>query len=256
MKKYTTFIIILLSLFFLTGCIKKDEPVDDLSEILKKGYITIGVKSDSPPFGYYKDGKRSGFDIELSKEIASYIFNDSSPDKVQFVDVTPQNRISKLNSKDVDILVATMSVNEKRKLVINFSAPYFVTGLKLMVKKGSKIVSLNQFSSKNKLVVIMGTTGEKVARMVSPNASLIGAKTYNEAFNYLQNNQADGILGDEVILKDFLNENYRIVNRAYSREYYAVATRKQEESKELLNKINIVIAKVLDEKKLDLNKKI
>ncbi len=255
MKKYTTFIFILLSLFFLTGCARNNEPADDLSEILKKGYINVGVKSDSPPFGYYKDGKRAGFDIELAKEIAAYIFNDSSPDKIQFTDVTPQNRISKLNAKDVDILVATMSVNEKRKLVINFSAPYFVTGLKLMVKKDSKIVSLNQFSAKNKLVVIMGTTGEKVARLVSPNASLIGAKSYNEAFNYLQNGQADGILGDEIILKDFLNDDYRIINRAYSREYYAVATRKQEESKELLNKINIVVAHVLDEKKIDFNKK-
>ena len=252
MKKYIVFTLFLILSFILAGCSDKKKLTDDLDIILDRGYIIVGVKTDSPPFGYYKYGKHAGLDINLAQEIAAYIFNTDSPDKIQYVNVTPQNRISKLNSGEVDILIATMSVNEKRKLVINFSNPYYATAQKLMVKKDSKISGLNQFGSNNKLAVIMGTTGEKIARLAAPNASLIGAKTYTEAFNYLQNSQIDAILGDEAILTGFLNPNYKIINRAYSREYYAVATRKQDNSKELLNKINIVVARYTDKNKLNL----
>lgn len=252
MKKYIAVVIFLFLSFILCGCSFKKEKIDDLDTILKRGYITVGVKTDSPPFGYYENNNHAGIDIELAKSIAYYIFKDDSQDRIHFIDITPQNRIAKLNSGEVDILVATMSINEKRKLVINFSKPYYVTGQKLMVKKDSKITSLNQFRTNNKLVVIMGTTGEKIAKMSASNASFIGAKTYTEAFNYLQNSQADAILGDEVILRNFCTDNYKIVNRAYSIEYYAVAVRKQEDSKELLNKINAAISIVLDENKFNL----
>ena len=44
----------------------------------------------------------------------------------------------------------------------------------------------------------------------------------------------------------------KIINRSYSREFYAVALRKSEKSKELLNSVNASIAQILDEKKLNL----
>lgn len=252
MKKYILFTILFLFSFVLSGCsFNKKEP-DDLETIINRGYIIVGVKSDSAPFGYYKNGKRAGFDIELSKKIAYHIFNSDEEDKIKFVNITPQNRISKLNSGEVDILVATMSINEKRKLVINFSDPYYITGQKLMVKKDSKISDISRLGSKDKLVVVMGTTGEKVARNISPNTTLVGAKSYNEAFNYLQNSQATAILGDEAILSGYLTKKYKILNRCYSREYYAVAVRKQKNSAELLNKINIAVAEFLDNKKIKL----
>ena len=56
------------------------------------------------------------------------------------------------------------------------------------------------------------------------------------------NKQVDAILGDDCILAGFKNNDLRIINKAYSREYYAVAVRKSEKSKELLNAINAAIA--------------
>lgn len=262
MKKNRVFkFILILFLFFnfliLSGCSIKKEKLSDLDIIKQRGYIIIGVKSDSPPFGYYdKDNKLVGLDIEISKKIAQYVFDDSSPDKYKLVTVSPQNRISKLNSKEVDVLVATMSVNDKRKLVIDFSSPYYMINQKIMVKKNSKINNIQYFNKNGKLVVVMGTTGDKIVRMILPNAYVIGAKTYNEAINYLKNNQVDAILGDDAILNGLNNGEYKIINRSYSREFYAVAVRKSADSKELLNKINSVIATILDEKKINFVNKV
>ncbi|MBR3604760.1 MAG: transporter substrate-binding domain-containing protein [Candidatus Gastranaerophilales bacterium] len=252
MKKYIALTIILICSFFLFGCSKKEETSDDLKIIKDRGYIIVGVKNDSPPFGFYnKKGHLVGLDIDIANEIAEHIFKEKSPANIKFVPVDAQNRIAKLNSGEVDVLVATMSVNEKRKLIMNFSMPYFVASQKIMIRKTSKIPHLRYFNKNGRLAIVLGTTGQKIARLISPNANLVGVKTYTEAYNLLINKQVDAILGDDCILAGFKDENLKILNKAYSREYYAVAIRKSEESKELLNKVNAAIIAVLDNKKIN-----
>ncbi|MBQ4646277.1 MAG: transporter substrate-binding domain-containing protein [Candidatus Gastranaerophilales bacterium] len=253
MKKYIVLILIFFMSFFLFGCAKKKEELNDLQIIKKRGYLIAGVKTDSPPFGFYnKDNKLVGMDIDIAYAIAQKIFNSESPANVKFVPVEPQNRISKLNSGEVDVLVATMSVNDKRKLILEFSTPYFIANQKIMIRKTSKIPNLQYFNKHGRLAIIMGTTGERVARFVAPNANLIGAKTYPEAKKLLIENKVDAVLGDDCILAGLLNKNLKIVNRSYSREYYAVAIRKSQKSKELLNSVNSAISAIMDEKKLNL----
>lgn len=256
MKKYIVLTLIIISSFFLFGCTKKKEELNDLQIIKDRGYIIVGVKTDSPPFGFYdKNKKLSGIDVDIAYSIAEKIFHDDSPANVKFVSVNPQNRIAKLNSKEVDILVATMSINEKRKLILRFSKPYFAANQKILVRKTSKINSLRYFAKSGKLAVIMGTTGERVARFVVPNADLIGVKSYIEAYNLLINNQVDAILGDDCILSGFVNKKLRLIKRGYSTEFYAVAIRKSDKSKELLNAVNAAISSIMDEKKINLIKK-
>lgn len=253
MKKYIVFVFILCISFLMFGCSKKKPELDDVGVIKNRGYVIIGVKTDSPPFGFYdKNNKLSGLDIDISYAIAEKIFNEKSYANVKFVPVTAQNRISKLNSKEVDMLVATMSVNNKRKLILDFSAPYFIASQKLLIRKTSKIPHLQYFNKEGRLAIVMGTTGERVARKLAPNANLIGAKSYLEAYNLLIDKKVDAVLGDDCILGGYLDKNLRIVNRAYSHEFYAVAIRKSKDSKELLNSVNSAISMIIDEKKLNL----
>jgi len=256
MKKYTFLIILILSLSFIfCGCTDKETNKDDLTLIKERGHIIVGVKTDSVPFGFYKNTQLVGVDIEIAKYIADQIFPDN-PDNIKYISVNSQNRISKLNSKEVDILVATMSINEKRKMVISFSMPYFATTQKIMVLKDSKIKSLNYFNTNGKIAVVMGTTGEKVLHKLAPNASVVGARTYYEAKKLLQTKQVDAILGDDVILAGLNKEKkFKIRNRAYSREFYAVALRRSTKSKDLLNIVNASIAELLDTKHINLIKK-
>ena len=241
---------------FAGGCTFKQKKQTDLEKIIERGYLIVGVKTDSPPFGYYNSKNvLEGIDITLAKHIATAIFKEENPENIKFVKVTAQDRISKLNSKEVDILVATMSVNNKRKLVIEFSNPYFETTQKIMVKPLSEIKTLAYFNKNGRLAVVMGTTGEKLIRFIVPNAQVIGAKTYREAYNLLLNNQVDAIFADDCILRGINDDKFKIVNRAYSKEYYAVAVRKSSDSEEMLNIINPVISTLLDKKMLTVPKK-
>ena len=66
--------LLLLICIALCGCSKKEpELVDTLSQIIQKDVITVGVKTDAPPFGYLdKDGKNIGFDVDLRKQNCIY----------------------------------------------------------------------------------------------------------------------------------------------------------------------------------------
>lgn len=257
MKKYIVLILffIIISTLF-TGCANKKK-LTALEKIKNRGYLIAGVKNDSPPFGYYdKNGALVGIDIEIAHRIANEIFKNDYPSNIQFVPVSTEGRIASLNSGEVDIIVATLSINDKRKLIIDFSRPYFAVNQKIMVPFASKITHLQYFNSNGVLAIIQGATGSKIIRQFAPNARIVTAPSYLSAFKILESGNADGIFGDDSILKGLNYDNkYKIVNHAYSRELYAVAVRKSEDTKELLQVINSVISTLLDEKDINLIKK-
>ncbi len=124
-----------------------------------------------------------------------------------------------------------------------------------MTWRGSKISHLSYFNTKGTIAVVLGTTGENILHLAAPNARIVATKTYKEAVNLLENHLVDAILGDESVLKGYNDGRFRIVNRAYSKEYYAVALRKSDKSKELLNIVNASITSFLDEKKMNILKR-
>ena len=116
MLKKILIILVLMTVVILSGCGKKKEeaPKDLLDTIKARGKIIVGVKTDTKPFGFLdKDGKNIGYDIDIAKKICYLIFGNE--EQIEFVPVTPSNRIMKLSSGAVDILVATMSVTSQRR---------------------------------------------------------------------------------------------------------------------------------------------
>ena len=237
------FVILLIS-----GCGKKQpvpEELSDLQTILNRGEIIVGVREDTKPFGYKdSDGNFQGFDIELAREIAKHILGDK--DKVKFVTVTAADRIEKLNSKEVDILVATMTITSQRLRVIDFSQQYYTAGQALMVRAKSDITSLGQAVSYGRVIAVFGTTAEKSLRDAFPTADthtaakIIGARTYDEAFNFLKSGKGDALVADDSILMGFASSDKDVVllPKRYSSEPYGVGFRQGKSSEDLQASVN------------------
>ena len=251
MKKL--FLALLFMCLLLCGCIKKEEqePQDDLSKIIKRGEIIIGIRDDTMPFGFRdKDGNMAGFDIDLAKIIAKNILGDES--KIQFVPVTASNRISKLISGEVDILIATMTITEQREQILNFSIPYYIAGQAILTKSTSKATGLLDFQDK-KLIVVFGSTSERNLRTNVPDIEILGYKTYKEAYNALKEGKADGIVADDTILLSYaLNDkSVKLLPKRFSQEPYAVAFRKENESLELIERIDYIIDSLQSSGRID-----
>lgn len=252
MKKLT-FLIFLLFCFVLTGCNSEKTGNETLlNKIKAKDKIVVGIKDDSKPFGFVRNNEITGFDADVAYEVAKRIFLSDFKGHVEFVPLKSSQRISALNTGKVDMLIATMSINERRKEIIDFSIPYYVAGQALMVPKYSKIKSLAQLNDKS-VAIILGTTGEKTIRLLAPNASAIGAFSYPDAFNHLKEGHVQAILADDSLLYGLVMDNrgYKILPARYTEEYYAIAIRKGEETESLKKVLNAAIRNMQQTGKLN-----
>ena len=230
-------------LFLCTSCGKnvEEDSSKGLQTILGRGYVVVGVKTDSYPFGFKdRNGNFAGFDIELSKLIAKGILGDKN--KVKFVQVTSSDRIMKLYSEEVDMLVATMSVTSKRKELLDFSTSYHTAGQSILVKHNSNINGLRDLNGK-RVIIVLGSTSEKSLKSSIPQVQIVGCKNYSEAYQKLKSGKAEAIVSDDTILlgMSLKDNSLRLISKKYTKEPYAVAFRKGVESQDLLAKVNEIV---------------
>ncbi len=238
-------VLLLLCFVVLTccGCGKKTEEitVNTLNEITKRDEIIVGVKTDTYPFGYYDEkGHFAGYDATLARLIARGILG--SDKKVKFVPVTASDRMMKLYSGDIDMIIATMSVTPKRQEILDFSASYYTAGQAILVRSDSNIKTLKELNGK-RAIIIFGSTSESSLRTAVPNVGIIGYKTYTDAYKALKAGKADAIVSDDTILLGLAlkDDSVKLLPKRYTKELYAVAFRKGSESKELIKAVNKVI---------------
>lgn len=232
----------LFSVFILSGCEKQEVVPDRLSMIKERGDLIVGVKYDTKPFGYIDNGVLKGYDIDLARKIAKKIFGNDK--KVIFKQVTPSNRISMLNSGEVDLLIATMTITSQREEIVRFSSPYYTVGQAIMVPNGSPIESIANLNGR-RTIVVLGTTGEKNLRRFAPEARVLGYKTYEEGFQALRERRAMAFTTDDTILAGFAQDypDFVILPQRYTKEGYAIAMKKDSSTDSLANDID----KYLDE---------
>lgn len=213
---------------------------DTYETIKKRGHVIVGVKTDTKPFGYIKDNEIIGLDIDLAKTIAKALLQDET--KLKLVSVTPSDRLIKLTTGEVDMIIATMTVTPQRMDLIDFSHSYFIAGQTVMTRSESNIVALSDLANKN-IGVIFGTTAEKNLRVLLPTAKILGYKTYSDAYESLNNGTIEAITADDTILRNYAlnNKSVRVLPKRYSKEPYAIGVRKGSENKILLEKINYTL---------------
>lgn len=234
-------LVLLFMCLFFSGCGKKKAVSDDLSRIEQRGKIVVGVRGDASPFGFRdKNGVLSGYDIDLAKILAENIIGNSSA--VEFVPVTAANRIMKLNSGEVDCLIATMSITNQRQQILDFSIPYYMAGQAIMVRSSSKASSLRDFEG-NRLIIVYGSTSERNLRSNVPEVTVLGYKTYHDAYNALKSGKAEGIVADDTVLLNYAlhDKSVKLLPKRYSKEPYAIAFRKGQQSARLISKTNYVL---------------
>lgn len=253
MKKYLAVaFIILVSGLVLSGCGKKNQPMDLYDMVLDRGKIVVGVKTDTKPFGFLNsEGKNDGFDIDLARDIAKVIFNDENA--VEFIPVTPSNRIMILNSGQADMIIASMTMNSQRAAVVDFSVPYHYAGQTLLLNKDSKISSLTD-SDLKKIGVLFGSTAEKTIRIAVPHSMITGYKTYTEAVKALKAKEIDAVATDDTIILGIIidDKSLKMLNaQRYSKEPYGVAFRKGEETKRLRTIVDKTISDMANDGSLN-----
>lgn len=233
--------LVLVGFYFFVQKPEKYEQSDLYDEILKRDYIKVGINTEAKPFGFIdKDGTVQGYDADLARYVAQYILHD--PAKVRFISVTPSNRMLKVSTDEVDIVIATMTITPQRKEIIDFSVPYDTAGQALLVKSSSKITTLGELTDQN-IGVVWGTTAEKSLLNLLPNAHVVGFKSYKDAYKALKNGQINAITSDDTILSGFalVDKEVKLLPKRYSREPYGMGFKKSKTTYKFRQKVDEAI---------------
>lgn len=214
-----------VSLSFAGGA---KEGTTEIDAIKKAGVLKVGVKVDVPKFGY-KDpatGVVDGMEIDIARAIAAEIFGD--PAKVSFQGVTAKTRGPLLDSGELDMVIATFTITEERKLSYNFSEPYFTDGIALLVKKDSGIKVLKDLAGKTIGVAQSATTKKSLEAAATEGGyqlKFAEFASYPEIKTALESGRVDAFSVDAAILAGYVDANSVILDERFSPQKYGVATK-------------------------------
>lgn len=203
-----------------------------MEKLNKAQKITIGTKFDQPGFGLKGlDGKPAGFDVEIGKIIAAEL--GISADKINWVATPSAVREEVLEKGDADVVIATYTINDKRKERIDFAGPYYVAGQHLMVRSDdSSITGPDSFKDGTKKVCsVQGSTpATNIEKFLKDKATqLVLFDVYTKCVDALKNKQVDAVTTDNVILLGYVSQSngaYKLTGTKFTDEPYGIGVKK------------------------------
>ena len=125
---------------------------------------------------------------------------------------------------------ATMGYTEERAKVVDYSIPYFKSGVQLLTKKGAGIQKLEDLSGKT-VITIKGTTGAQGLEKLVPDAKQIKFDKTSEALQALRDDRGVAFAQDDILLFKLVQENpdWEVVGRVFNPTDWGVGFRKGED---------------------------
>lgn len=214
-----------------------------LDVIKQRGQMVVGVKADFPPFGFVDERQQlAGYDIDIAREIAKIILG--SPDKVRLVTVTSANRIPMLQTNQIDIVIATMTITAARKEVIDFTVPYFCSGHLILTRRDSPIARFQDLNNR-RVATVQGSTGDRVTALLAPQAQRVTFGQNSEALLALKDGRTEAFVQDDVLLLAFAKEDRTLKVVGWPPQMpgpYGMGVRKGDT--DLLAAVNVALAQI------------
>ena len=131
-----------------------------LDEVRTRDVLICGVSQGLPGFSAHDAaGKWSGIDVDVCRAIAAAVLKDS--EKVRYVELSPKERFTALQSGEVDVLSrnTTWTLVRDSALGLNFAGVDYYDGQGFMVRKDLGLKSATELSGA-RICVAIGTTTE------------------------------------------------------------------------------------------------
>ena len=202
-----------------------------MAALQSAGKITIGTKFDQPLFGLADaTGTPTGFDVEIGKLIAEKL--GISPDSIEWKETVSQNREPFIQDGTVDMVVATYTINDERKEVVDFAGPYYVAGQSFLVPAGNPQGLKGDATAEDladvAVCTVVGSTSEKNIRELNPR-EVITVDKYSDCLEPIRTGQADALTTDNVILAGLVDQNageFEVVEGTFTEEPYGIGLKK------------------------------
>jgi glutamate transport system substrate-binding protein len=203
-----------------------------MARIKQAGTIKVGVKFDQPGFGLKNPttGQVEGFDVEIAKLIVGAIGKDV---KIEYIESVSKNREPFIQDGTVDVVVATYTINDTRKQVVDFAGPYFVAKQDIMVKKDDTTIKKVDDLNGKKVCTVKGSTSEKNVKAKAPTADVTLFDTYSQCAEAMTDGRVVAVTTDNTILAGLVQASsgaFKLVEAPFSDEPYGIGIKKGDDA--------------------------
>ncbi|HYI51951.1 MAG TPA: glutamate ABC transporter substrate-binding protein [Microbacterium sp.] len=193
-----------------------------MAALADAGTITIGTKFDQPLFGLMgPSGTPEGFDVEIGKIIAAQL--GIAEDDIEWVESVSANREPFIQNGEVDIVIATYTINDKRKEVVSFAGPYYMAGQSILVLADNEDIETEDDLVGQPVCSVTGST--PAANLEALGAEVLLTDTYSNCLGPLRDGTVVAVSTDNVILAGLAAQNegeFKVVGEPFTEEPYGI----------------------------------
>ncbi len=188
-----------------------------------EGKFVVGFDQEFPPMGFVgEEGEFTGFDLELAKEVANRLNLEFIPNPISW-----DAKDLELSSGTIDCIWNGFTMTGREE-DYTFSKPYLNNKQVFVVKKDSKIQSLEDLTGK--MIEVQTDSSAEAAlkekkELASTFEKIQTVPDYNTAMMDLEQGAVDAIAMDEVVAAYQIQsreENFKILEEEISSELYAI----------------------------------
>jgi ABC-type amino acid transport substrate-binding protein len=197
MNIYKILLAALLSFFLVTCSDSRDEDT-----------WLVATSADNPPYEHIHDGEIVGFDIDLMSAIGQHLGKN-----IEFKNMEFHGLLAALASKNVDMVIAGMSVMPERQARVDFSVSYTDAKIAVLYRKKDEFKSSADLKD-GMVGAQLGTIWTLIAHDLSVK---YGFRTKALANNLmlveeLKNKRLDAIILEESQADEFVAKNPKLAN--------------------------------------------
>lgn len=198
--------------------------------------LKVGMDAAFAPFEFQDDKSKdyTGFDVELIKAIGKQMGYEVKIQNTGFDGLIPA-----LEAGNIDVVISAMTITEERGKKVNFSKPYYKSGLSIVVKNDNNTIKSFKDLEGKRIAVQIGSTGAEEAKKIK-DAKVREFNTVPEAFLELKAGGVDAVVNDLPVNDYYIvksgSKDAKPVGDLLTAEDYGIATAKK--NTEMVQKID------------------
>lgn len=241
-KRYSIALLLVTFLIGLAACSDSDADGE-----LEDTY-TVATDTSFVPFEFKEDGDYVGFDIDLINAIADEVGFEIDLETTNFDGIIPG-----LQTGSFDIALAGIGITEERKKSIDYSDPYYESGLRIGVAVDNEdIDDMDDLEGKT-VATRLGSTSSAYIKDNIDDAEANEYEQLDQAYLAVENGSADAILYDAPNVAYYIQtkgeDSLKMVGDLYEAENYGIAFAKDQD--DLVDAVNEALETLRDNGKYD-----
>jgi ABC-type amino acid transport substrate-binding protein len=210
--------------------------------------VKVGFVGDHAPFASRSAGEvPEGYSIDVCSKVVEDIAGGLGPIRTEYVETSLADAFNAVADGRLDLVCSAITITLKRRELVDFSEPIFVTGASAIFRKdsprdvrelfsGERLISRPRSPelrpyARSKIGVRSDTSTEAVLERAiaagSYQVDLVGFTTHSEGLKALESREIDAYFADHALLADMLGKardasGIVLAERRFTNEFYGI----------------------------------